>query len=122
MQPLRILIAEDEAVIAMLLGEVLTGAGHHICACVATAEEAVAAALEHQPDLILVDAGLRDSSGVEAVEAILEVGPVPHIFMSGDKAAVLAQRPQALVIEKPFDEDALMAAIERVMAAQPLIG
>ena len=122
MQPLRILIAEDEAVIAMLLNEVLTDAGHHICASVATAEEAVAAAQKHHPDLILIDAGLRDSSGVDAVVAILKVSPMPHIFMTGDKAAVLAQRPQALVIEKPFDEDALIAAIDSAMGTQPPVG
>ncbi len=115
MAPLRILIAEDEAVIAMLLGEVLTGLGHNICASVATADEAVAAAREHHPDLIIIDAGLRDSSGVDAMAAILAVGMVPHIFMSGDKAAVLAQRPGALVMEKPFDEDALVAAIDRAI-------
>lgn len=122
MHPLRILIAEDEAVIAMLLGEVLTGLGHHICETVMTAEEAVTAALNHKPDLIIADAGLRESSGVDAVAAILKTGPVPHIFMSGDKAAVLAQRPGALVIEKPFDEDALIAAIDRAVDAQPFVG
>lgn len=89
MRALSILIAEDEAIIAMLLGEVLTGLGHTICASVATAGEAVTAAREHHPDLIIVDAGLRESSGVDAMETILAEGDVPHIFMSGNKAGVL---------------------------------
>lgn len=111
MTPLSILIAEDEAVIAMLLGEVLINLGHRICASVATADEAVAAALAHNPDLIIIDAGLRDSSGVDAIAEITASASVAHIFISGNKSAVLAQRPHALVIEKPFDEDTLIAAI-----------
>ncbi len=116
MAALRILIAEDEAVIAMLLGEVLTALGHHICASVATADEAVAAALKHQPDLMIIDAGLQNSSGVDAVAAIFEAGPVHCIFITGDKAAVLSQRPDALVILKPFDEDTLISAIDTAMS------
>jgi CheY-like chemotaxis protein len=116
MTPLSILIAEDEAVIAMLLDEVLTGLGHSVCANVSTADEAVDAARRHHPDLILIDAGLRDSSGVDAMAIILAAGPVSHIYMSGDKAAVLRQQPGALVIEKPFDEDALVAAMRTTLA------
>jgi two-component system, response regulator PdtaR len=111
MNPLSILIAEDEAVIAMLLAEVLTGLGHNICASVATADEAVAAAFDQQPDLIIIDAGLRDSSGLDAIAAISASTPIPHIFITGNKAAVLARLPRARVIEKPFDEVALIAAI-----------
>lgn len=111
MTPLSILIAEDEAVIAMLLGEVLVSLGHSICASVATADEAVAAAVAHNPDLIIIDAGLRDSSGMDAIAAITASAPVAHIFISGNKTAVLAQRPGALVIEKPFDEGMLISAI-----------
>ncbi len=115
MTSLSILIAEDEAVIAMLLGEVLIGLGHGICSSVATADDAVAAAREHHPDLIIIDAGLRDSSGVDAMATILQERNTPHIFISGDKAGVLAQRPGALVIEKPFDENTLVAAIDRAL-------
>lgn len=116
MAPLRILIAEDEAVIAMLLGEVLISLGHSICTSVVTADEAVAAALAHKPNLIIIDAGLRDSSGLDAMAAIMASTPTPHIFISGDKAAVLAQRPSALVIEKPFDEATLVAAIKMAVS------
>lgn len=117
MAPLSILIAEDEAVIAMLLGELLTGLGHKICASVATADEAVTAQRDHHPDLIIIDAGLSNSSGVDAMTVILSADPVPHIFITGDKAAVLKQRPGALVIEKPFDVESLLAAIDRALPA-----
>lgn len=116
MKSLRILIAEDEAVIAMLLGEVLTGLGHSICASVTTADEAVAAARRHQPDVIIADAGLRDSSGVEAIATILTTAKIPHVFMSGNVAAVLALRPDAVVMEKPFHEGDLVSAIARAIS------
>jgi len=117
---LSILIAEDEAVIAMLLGEVLVSLGHSICASVATADEAVVAALAHNPDLIIIDAGLRDSSGMDAIAEITKTAPVAHIFISGNKAAVLAKRPTALVIEKPFDEEMLIATMDIAINTLPL--
>ena len=117
MKALRILIAEDEAVIAMLIAEVLTGLGHSICARVATADEAVAAAHQHHPDLIIADAGLRDSSGVEAIATIRKTANIPHVFMTGNVAGVLALRPDAVVIEKPFHETELVDAMARAIIA-----
>ncbi len=118
MQPLRILIAEDEAVIAMLLGEVLHDMGHNICATVSTADEVIAAAQEHQPELMIIDPGLQDSSGILAVSALTKLRAVPHIFMTGNVASVLAAMPDAIVIEKPFDEAQLIDAIERALGVR----
>jgi CheY-like chemotaxis protein len=114
--PLNIMIVEDEAVIAMLLGEVLAGLGHSICASVATEDEAVATALAHGPDLIIVDAGLRDGSGVAAMARIVQNRAIPHVFITGNVARVIASAPGAVVIEKPFHEADLMAAIGRALA------
>jgi CheY-like chemotaxis protein len=72
---LRILIAQDEAVIAMLPGEVPGSLGHNICASVTTADEAVAAALLHKFDLIIIDTGLRDSRGAGAITTIMTSTP-----------------------------------------------
>ena len=118
MKPLRILIAEDEAIIAMLLGEVLSGLGHSICATAATEEEAVAAALVHTPDLIIIDAGLREGSGIAAMAKINAHRLTPHLFITGNAARVKAVQPKAVVLEKPFHEAALVAAIERAMRLQ----
>ena len=58
MKPLRVLVIEDDAIIGMLLSELLTGMGHGICAIAATEGEAVIAATRHRPDLMIVDASL----------------------------------------------------------------
>jgi CheY-like chemotaxis protein len=116
----RVLVVEDDAVIAMLLSEVLVGMGHDVCAIEATEADAVAAAGRWRPDLMIVDARLGEGSGVTAVEEILRGGHVPHVFVSGDALRVRALRPGALVIQKPFCEADLAGAIQRALGAEPL--
>jgi CheY-like chemotaxis protein len=84
MPSLRVLVAEDDALIAMLLAEVLVGMGYDVCATAPTEAEAVSAVPRHRPDLIIVDAGLGRGSGRSAVEEILRAGPSAHVFISGD--------------------------------------
>ena len=84
MKALQILVVEDDSLIAMLLVETLAEIGHGVCSVEATESGAVAAALRCQPDLIIVDAQLREGSGVAAVDEILSTGFVPHLFISGD--------------------------------------
>jgi two-component system, response regulator PdtaR len=117
MSGLRVLIVEDEAVIGMLLAEVLAGMGHDVCAVETTETDAVAAAARCRPDLMIVDARLGDGSGVSAVEEILRTGFVPHVFVSGDMLGVQALRPGAVVIQKPFFESDLARAIQRALDA-----
>jgi CheY-like chemotaxis protein len=117
MRALRVLIVEDEAVIAMLFAEVLASMGHDVCAIEATEADAVAAAIRCRPDLMIVDARLRDGSGVSAVEKILRTGFIPHVFVSGDTFEIQAVRPSAVVIRKPFFESDLVQAIQRALGA-----
>lgn len=112
----NILVVEDEAIIGMLLSEVLAGLGHDVCAVVASEDEAVAAAAFHQPDLLIVDAGLASGNGISAVDAILATRIVPHIFTTGNALKVRLQRPDAIVIEKPFHEADLDDAITSALS------
>ena len=114
---LRVLIVEDDAIISMLLAELLAEMGYEVCATAATEAEAVAAARRDKPNLMIVDARLRGGSGVSAVEEILRAGPVPHIFLSGAPGSVRALRPDAVVIGKPFRQAELVGAIEIALAA-----
>jgi two-component system, response regulator PdtaR len=112
MEALRVLVVEDDALIAVLLAEVLAAMGHEVCATAATEADAVTAASRFKPDLMIVDAGLGRGSGVSAVEQILRAGPLAHVFMSGDAARVRERRPGAVVIRKPFREAELVRAID----------
>ena len=82
MKALRVLIAEDDGLIATLLADLLVGMGYEVCASAATEAQAVAAALQHKPDLMIVDAGLGRGSGIAAVEEILRAGPLAHVFVA----------------------------------------
>lgn len=117
MKALRVLIVEDDPLLAMLLAELLAGMGHEVCGTAATEADAVSAAARCRPDLMIVDHGLAQGSGVSAVEEILRTGPLAHVFLSGDAEQVRARKPGALVIRKPFREAELAAAIEIAVAA-----
>lgn len=113
---LRVLLVEDERLIALLLSETLIAMGHSVCAIASTEADAVAQAQMHRPDLMIVDAGLSNGDGVAAVETILKARRVPHLFVTGDGRKVKALRPDAVILEKPFFENDLVAAIERALA------
>jgi CheY-like chemotaxis protein len=121
MKPLRVLVIEDDALIAMLLAELLAGMGHEVCATAATELEAVMAAKRHRPDLMIVDAGLGHGSGVAAVEQILRAGPIAHMFISGDAGWVKTRKPHAVVVRKPFRQAELVRAIDLALTALPQV-
>jgi CheY-like chemotaxis protein len=116
---LRVLIIEDDALIAMLLADTVIGLGHRVCAIEATEANAVAAAARFQPDMMIVDAGLSEGNGVSAVTTILRAGFIPHIFVTGDPVEVKALMPGAVVLQKPFFEPELVRAI--ALALPPAI-
>jgi len=118
MKPLRILLVDDDAMIATLLSEMLEDLGHAVCGIEATEAGAVRAALRERPDLMIVDARLRLGSGIGAVAAILRVMDVPHILMSG--ARLPAHSPHAIKLQKPFMHRDLVHAIERATGTPAL--
>jgi CheY-like chemotaxis protein len=117
----RVLVVEDDAFIAMLYGDLLAEIGHTICAIETTEAGAVAAAARHKPDLMIVDAGLRDGNGLSAVTEILRSGFVPHVFVTGDERTVQASLPDAVVLQKPFRDPDLARAIQRALSAAPFL-
>ncbi|MGO9741084.1 MAG: response regulator [Roseiarcus sp.] len=119
MKALRILIVEDDVMIGGLLAETLEDLGHVVCAVETNAVNAVAAAARHHPDLMIVDVGLGEASGVAAVKEILRSGFVPHVFVTGDALRHLSLGPGAVLIQKPFREPDIVRAIQRALAAAP---
>ena len=114
----RILIIEDEAVIAMDLSDLVTAAGHTVCAVEATASGAVEAANRELPDLVLADIQLADgSSGIDAVKEILSSFEVPVIFITAFPDRLLTgERPEpTFLITKPYSPDMVRAAVSQAL-------
>src|SRR5437763_8901242 len=78
----RILIAEDETIIRLDLRDLLERAGHEIVAEARDGEEAVALAVEHEPDLAVMDVKMPRLDGIEAAKRILEARPIPIVMLT----------------------------------------
>ena len=118
MKPLRILVVEDDLMIGPLLAEMLEELGHVVCAVEVDAAAAVAAARRCHPDLMIVDVGLGEASGIAAVKEILKEGFVPHVFVTGDILSGLSLGPDAVLIQKPYRGADLVAAIARAIGSR----
>ena len=114
----RILVIEDEAVIALDVADIVRNAGHQVVGIAATEKTAVELARQHSPHLVLADIQLRGSdSGIAAVNQIMQSMNVPVIFVTGYPERLLTGKrvEPAFVISKPFDPDLLRAAIAQAL-------
>ena len=121
----RILIIEDEPVIALDIATTVERGGHTVVGFATTHKEAVALAEEHRPELILADIQLADdSSGLDAVREILDRVEVPVIFITAFPERLLTGlRPEpTFLITKPFDPDTLHVSISQALAMAALGG
>jgi PAS domain S-box-containing protein len=117
---LRVLVAEDEGLIAEAICDRLTEAGYEVVATSDTGVRAVEAALALRPDLILMDVGLKgDMDGIRASELINEKMRVPVVYLTGDSDHKTLQRAKAAsaygYVLKPFHIRNLIVAIEVAM-------
>ncbi|MEY8838742.1 response regulator, partial [Cribrihabitans sp. XS_ASV171] len=115
----KVLIIEDEGIIAMDLRAIVSEMGHEVTGIARTRDEAFAKGKESVPDLILADIQLADkSSGIDAVNALLaELGDRPVIFITAFPERLLTgERPEpAFLITKPYSEDQVRAAVGQGM-------
>lgn len=115
----RVLIIEDEAIIAMDIEAIVAGLGHRITGIARTRDAAVDLGRTDPPDLILADIQLADnSSGIEAVNALLaDFSQTPAIFVTAFPERLLTgDRPEpAFLISKPYTEDQVRSAVSQAM-------
>jgi DNA-binding response OmpR family regulator len=109
----RILVADDDALIGMLLATMLQDMNFDVCTLETTERGTVEAALRLRPDLMIVDARLGRGSGLAAVAEIERHMTIPNIFMSGDRLPPAPNGAPALL--KPFTMQGLERAIRQVL-------
>jgi len=114
----RVLIIEDEPIIAMDIETIVRDLGHDVTAIAVTRDEAVREALADRPGLVLADIQLADdSSGIDAVKDILAEFAVPVIFITAFPERLLTgERPEpTFLITKPFQRSTVKAAIAQAL-------
>jgi CheY-like chemotaxis protein len=109
----RVLIIEDEPVIALDLQLLTESCGHHVVGIASTEAEAIAIAADGDVGLILADVNLgRGGNGISAVRTILESTTVPVIFVTAYPELLLTASGMepAFIMSKPFDPMTLAVA------------
>lgn len=112
----RILVAEDEAIVAMDLRQKLVKLGYCVPKVIRSGEEAIESAVSLDPDLLLMDIGLAGQmDGIEAATAIRERLGINVIFLTANSDQSTANRAYATnplaYLLKPVELEQLQSAV-----------
>ena len=120
---MRILVVEDEPLLAMLLEESLAELGHEVVGCAASIDQAMAtidgATIDGIAlDFALLDFTLGDDATSAPVALRLRDDGVPFVYLTGHRSLPLAEEvPVAPLLTKPFTLDQLDEALRIVRLA-----
>jgi len=116
----KILIAEDDTIVALDLQGMLMRLGYDVVAIVDSGQAAIAAARRFQPDIILLDMILNGSlDGIEVAREIHKTVDVPVVFcVSGADLSILVRAKEisyAGYLLKPINPDSLATTLDTVL-------
>ncbi len=116
----KILIVEDELIVAMDIERMLVAFGHEVCEKVSLGERALEVVEAKRPDLILMDINLKGKlDGVETARRIKSRFDIPIIFMTASvEDKVKGWKDELKVsdyIKKPIDENELKTKVEKAL-------
>jgi response regulator NasT len=125
---MRVLIAEDEALIRMDLREMLVAEGHEVAGEARDGAEAIALARELKPDVVFMDVKMPGTDGLQAARVIAEerIAPVVMVTAFSQQAYVEAAAAAGAMayIVKPFTQrdvlPAMTVAVSRFAEARAL--
>ena len=117
----RLLIVEDEPIIALELQETLKRRGYDVPEIAGSADTVFEAFRSAKPDLVLMDINLRSyTDGIDAAKRLSLFGSTPIVFITANEDANVEKRARgtsnSYYIKKPFDEERLVELIEQILA------
>jgi response regulator NasT len=112
--PVRIVVAEDEALIRMDLVEMLVEAGYDVLAQASDGAQAIELVKAHKPDLAILDVKMPILDGISAAEEIISLCPVLMLTAFSQRELVDRARDAGVMayVLKPFTINDLVPAIE----------
>ena len=118
----KILVVEDEALVAMLVEDALLDAGFGVIGPAATVEEALALLERETPDAVVLDLNLAGETSAPVADWLAARG-IPYVIATGYGAAGLpAGHQDAMVLAKPYDPAELTAMLDRICRLERIGG
>ena len=122
--PVRVLVVEDNYLVAMDIMSIVRDHGGMVVGHATTGSRAIHLALQHKPDVVLMDIRLDGSvDGISAASTIRRVQDTPIVFVTGQGDAVTMTRVAefgAPILIKPIDPEALQTAIVQAAGSPEL--
>jgi two-component system, response regulator PdtaR len=120
-QAVRVVVAEDEAIVRLDLKEILLSAGYEVVGETGRGDDAVRLAAETKPDLAILDVKMPGMSGLQAAREITRDAQVAVIVLTAFSQRELIEEARdagvAAYLVKPFRRDELLSAVENVLAS-----
>ena len=120
MNPLRIVIADDEPIIRMDLRRTLENMGHVVTGEAGDGKQAVDMTRDSKPDVVILDIKMPVMDGIDAAKLISTEGIAPVLLLTAYSQKDLVERARDAgvfaYLVKPFKETDLMPAIEIAIA------
>jgi DNA-binding response OmpR family regulator len=112
---LKVLIAEDDLMIADMIEETLIGHGYEVCGIASTVAEGVALGQLHRPDLAIIDMRLADGGLGTDIAAQLDLTHLGILYATGNVSQVLQNVADGdACLAKPYRPEDLMRSLEIV--------
>lgn len=113
----KIMIVEDETIVALDLSMRLQKEGYEVTGIAASSDDAIALFTEHKPDLVLMDINIKGKKdGIETAAALKKIQEVPLIFLTAFSQNEYVTRAKAVnpsaYLVKPFNNDSLHTSIQ----------
>jgi DNA-binding LytR/AlgR family response regulator len=116
MKSIRVLVVEDELIVAQEIEQTLTRLGHRVIGTVASGEQALQALQNETIELVIMDVGIEGNNGMDVANMIWGDYTIPVVFLTAlSDAKTLGQAKIAEpygYVAKPFEDDDLRAVIE----------
>ena len=117
----RILVVEDEAVVALGVTSLLEEMGHQVCGVAASVEEALALSRAHAPDLVLMDVNLQEGGdGIDAAHQLRRFERPPLVlfvtsYVDSDTRRRMEEAAPVGIVQKPYQEVHLLRRVEEAL-------
>jgi CheY-like chemotaxis protein len=117
----KILVVEDEALVALGVSGVIEDMGHQVCGIAASVDEALSLTRTHGPDLVLMDVNLQEGgNGIDAARRLLLFERPPAVvfvtsYVDADTRRRMEETRPFAIIQKPFEEGHLQRTVQSAL-------